>query len=119
MNASIVDAIRIVSIFSVLIPLTLYFLKIRTLPKENHWVGLVVVLSALTELIIAIQVQKNHSTALVSNVYFFLIFSVLCRYYHEVVFKYKNRTYMYFGFGVYAIAFLLFGGLKGANSFQW
>ncbi|HEY0652419.1 MAG TPA: hypothetical protein VGD65_04785 [Chryseosolibacter sp.] len=69
--------------------------------------GVVVMLSAVAEIVVTILYNKSEPTAIIYNLYYALIFGALCWYYYEVVFKYKNRRYFYFGIAVYVISLLL------------
>lgn len=118
MIANIIEIILLTSIFSVLIPLIFYLLKIKKLPRENHVIGIIVILSAVVELIIATKVQTKQSTTLVSNVYFFLVFGLLCYYYYEVVFQFKSRLYFFTGIVIYVITIIYFGMQEGLAVYQ-
>ncbi|HEY0739888.1 MAG TPA: hypothetical protein VGD40_00450 [Chryseosolibacter sp.] len=118
MTPAVIETIKTISILSVLGPLALYILKIKQLPRENQVVGVLVVISAITEVIIAVQVYANKVTATVTNLYFLCAFIVLCFYYYEVVFKFRSKLYFASGLTIYLLSFLLVVFIKGINVFH-
>ncbi len=104
MRPESIEMIRYLSNASVLLPLFFYGLKFKHLPKENHIVGIVVLVSAISDLIGFLFAQAAASTSILFNIYYFAVFAVLGWYYYEVVFQFKNRGYLYFGIGAYLVA---------------
>lgn len=118
MDTKSVEAVRLASIFSIVLPFALYLLKFKKLPFENHIIGFVVVISAITEVIVTVLFSQSQPTAVAYNVYFILMFGCLCWYYYQVVFKYKNRGYFYFGIAIYVVAFFLFSIREAFTNYQ-
>jgi hypothetical protein len=118
MDANTVELIRLFSIFSILAPFVTYCLKLRKLPRENHIIGIVIIISAAIEIFVTIQFEGNRPTAIAYNMYFVFLFSLLCWYYYEVVFKFKNRGYFFFGIGAYVMALFVVSARLAFETYQ-
>jgi hypothetical protein len=107
MESEATELIRYLSNFSVLIPLLFYLIKFKILPRENHVIGLFVIVSGVADLIGFLYSSMKISNAHIFNIHDIVAFAMLCYYYHQVVFQFKNREYFYFGIGVYVISLLI------------
>jgi hypothetical protein len=118
MKTNAADLIRMVSNVSVVIPVLLFVLKARALPRENVIIGVCVIMSGLTDFL-GYRLLINHvNTAIVFNGYCFISFSLLCWYYYEVVFKFKNRGYFYFGIAVYVLSLYITSSQQSIENYQ-
>lgn len=118
MTPFVINIIKLISILSVAGPLVLYLVRIKNLPRENHVIGILVVISAITELIVAVQVSSNQLTVVVTNLYFLTTFIVLCFYYYEVVFQFKSGVFFRLGLIIYIASFVLVNLLEGYRVFH-
>jgi hypothetical protein len=118
MKSESIEFIRFLARFSVLIPLLFYVIRLKTLPRENHIIGILVVVSGVSSLVGYLFSNAKINNAIVFNAYYLLVFGVLCWYYYQVVFHFKNRVYFYFGIGAYLISLLVVTAQAGINVFQ-
>jgi hypothetical protein len=113
-----IELIRYLSNLSVLVPLLLFVLKFKVLPKENRIIGISIIVSALADLLGYIFFIGQMGTPIIFNVYCVVSFILLCVFYHEVVFKFKNRGYFYFGVAVYVLSFFIISTQQELKSYQ-
>lgn len=118
MAPKVVEYIWLLSITSVVAPLLIYFLKFKSLPRENHIIGIFVIVSALTDLLATIFSKAQISTTLTFNLYVVFSFVLLTLYYYEVVFKFKNRGYLFFGIGIYVLALYFTSMRQAIDTYQ-
>jgi hypothetical protein len=95
------------SSLSVLIPLCIYVIRFKSLNKAGHVIGALLVISALCDLAGFILFKTQHSTAIVFNIYYTLMFLVLCRFYYEIIFKNKLRIALVAGIALYVLSFVM------------
>ena len=92
---------------SVLIPLCIYFIRFKSLNRPGHVIGMLLVISAMCDLAGFILFKTQRSTAIVFNIYYTLMFLVLCRFYYEIIFRNKLRMALVAGIAVYVLSFVM------------
>lgn len=107
MELSDAEIISHISSLSIIVPLLLYFWKFRNAPRPVHIIGALVVISAVCDLIGFILMSGKHSTAVVINIYYMLVFILLSWYYYESIFKVKHKLLLPIGSFVYFVLFLV------------
>jgi hypothetical protein len=107
MNSSVVEFIRIVSNLSIIVPLVLYFLKIKIASRQVHIIGALVITSALCDLTGFILMSGKYSTALIINIYYLLTFILLSWYYYESIFQARYKKVLPVGSMVFLVLSLL------------
>jgi hypothetical protein len=85
-----------VSTFSVAIPLILYIIKIRNLPRQNHAIGIYLIVSAIFDVIINVLFYAQSSTAIPANAFVISSFALIAYFYLEVIFT-KRLKYVFYG----------------------
>jgi hypothetical protein len=114
-----IDTIRYATIASSLIPFVVYLILIRQMPKQNHIIGLIVIISAACELIALNEFNHGRPTVLLSNIYFTIFFLLACWFYYEILFKAHNTGYFYLGLAIYCISFSIVAiNIHGMFEFQ-
>lgn len=118
MESEATELIRYLSNFSVLIPLLFYIVKAKILPRENHVIGLFVIVSGVANLIGSLYSSMKISNAAIFNIHDIIAFVILCWYYYQVVFRFKSRGYFYLGISAYVISFWVVSSRMGIGVFQ-
>jgi hypothetical protein len=95
------------SSLSVLAPLVLYIIKVRKADKPVHIIGALLFVAASCDLAGYLLYKSGKSTAVVFNVYYTLMFFLLCWFYHEIFFKKKITIAILFGVSSYILSFVL------------
>jgi hypothetical protein len=110
------------SAFSVTIPLLLYLSRIRSLSKAGHSIGVLVIISGLLDAAGWFLSSRKISTVLVSNIYGFLLFSILCWFYYELFIKKSNnhnyRIVLFTGIAAYVICLFIVLATQGLFQYQ-
>ncbi|HEU5292622.1 MAG TPA: hypothetical protein VFU05_18365 [Cyclobacteriaceae bacterium] len=95
------------SYFSVFIPLVIYLTNIKRLTKPFHIVGILVIISALCDLIGFILLKQRLSTALINNLFFIAQFCLLSYYYYETFFRDKYEEIIIISVVHFFLAFVI------------
>jgi hypothetical protein len=103
----ITEIIRLTSIISVGFPLLVYLSKLRYASRPLHLVGVLMIVSALSDFSAYILSSRGKSTVLVFNVYYVLLFLILAWFYYEILLTPKRRTPIITSLFIYAISFVL------------
>jgi hypothetical protein len=104
---SVPEIIAHSSSLSVLVPLVFYLLRFRRLNRPGHIIGILLFVAGICDLAGYMMFQAQHSTAVVFNIYYTVMFLLLCRFYYEILFKDKFRIAMVVGIAVYVLSFVL------------
>lgn len=78
---SIQEIIAYVSSLSVVIPVVLYFVRIRHAPRYIHIIGIVVLVSGVSDLIGFVLARGQQSTVMLINAYYLILFFLLLWFY--------------------------------------
>jgi hypothetical protein len=95
------------SSLSVLIPISVYLARFRVCSRSAHVIGILLFVAAICDLAGFLLFRSGHSTAVVFNIYYSVMFLLLCRFYYEVVFRKQFRLAILLGVTVYVISFAL------------
>ena len=95
------------SSLSVVIPLLYYISKIKKVSLPVHIIGSLLVIAALSDVAGYILFKSGQSTAVVFNVYYTLLFVLLCWFYYSIFFKHKHTFAVGLGIAIYFVSFLL------------
>lgn len=106
-SVKIADIIRIASNISLLVPLIIYLTRIRYASRQIHIIGILVIVSGLCDLASLILFRNHHSTVVVFNLYYALMFFLLSWFYYEVLFVNTRRIMIWIGLAVYIQSFIL------------
>lgn len=104
---SVPEIIAHASSLSVLIPLAVFLAGFRAQGRPGHVIGVLLVVAALCDLAGFFMFRAQMSTAVVFNIYYTLMFLLLCRFYYEIIFRYKLRVAIVLGVSVYIISYAL------------
>lgn len=104
---SVPEIIAHSSSLSVLVPLTIYLFRFRKLGRPEHVIGILVFVAAICDLTGYLLYRAQQSTAVVFNVYYTLMFLILCRFYYDIIFKTKFKLAILIGVAVYVLSFVL------------
>ncbi len=105
-SVSVPEIIAHASSLSVILPLGIYLTRFRRHSRAGHVIGILLVVAAVCDLTGFILFRAQHSTAVVFNVYYTLMFLLLCRFYYEIFFRYKFRIAIAFGVATYVLSFV-------------
>ena len=92
---------------SVLIPLAVYLRRFRQQGRPGHIIGVLLFVAGVSDLLGFIMFRMQVSTAVVFNIYYSLMFLVLCRFYYEILFRHKFKIAIILGVAVYILCFAL------------
>lgn len=106
-SLQIPEIVRIVSNLSLAVPLAIYISRIRSVSREIHIIGALLVVSGICDLIGFILFSRQESTVILINTYYAILFFLLNWFYYEVLFANKQRVLVWTGIVVYVIAFVL------------
>lgn len=104
---SVSEIIAHASSLSVLIPIAVYLTRFRHHAKSGHIIGVLLLIAAICDLAGFLMFRAQLSTAVVFNIYYTLMFLVLCRFYYEIIFRDKFKIAIVLGVSVYVISFVL------------
>jgi hypothetical protein len=104
---SISDILRIASIVSVAFPLVSYLIKIRSAAKPVHLIGVLTIVSALSDLIGGVYFAQGRSTVVLFNSFYIMQFLLLAWFYYEISTTPKGKATITGGLIVYVVAFVL------------
>lgn len=107
-SLSVGEIVAHASSLSVVIPLVLYFARIRKADRPAHIIGALLIIAATCDITGYILFKSGQSTAVVFNVYYSLLFFLLCWFYYDIFFKkYKKQIAVTIGVIVYSVSFIL------------
>ena len=101
------EVMRFASNLSVLVPLTVYFYRIRYASRQVHVIGLLLIVSGLCDLAGFILLKDNQPTTVLFNIYYLLLFLLLTWFYYHNFFDTLHRIMIWVGLAVYIPAFIL------------
>jgi len=101
------EIVRLTSNLSVLLPLIIYAVRFRHAPRRVHIIGTLIIVAGLCDLAGFFMFKERHSTALLFNAYYALLFFLLSWFYYEILFISSRRVVVLVGFAVYLQSFLL------------
>jgi hypothetical protein len=106
----LVDAssiIRIASNVSVILPLIVYLSRIRHASSRVHIIGVLVIVSAISDLVGLFLYKQNQPTVILFNSYYAILFFLLTWFYYEVLFINSRRIILWVGLAIYLQSFIL------------
>jgi hypothetical protein len=106
-SESFSEVIRLASVFSVAFPLLAYLVKFRSASRPIHIIGLLAIVSAVSDTLASVFFSHNTSTVLLFNSYYVVSFALLAFFYFSVLQEKMGRTTVTIGIVVYLIAFVL------------
>lgn len=101
------EIIRVASNVSLLLPLTLYIIRIKYASRPVHIIGALLVVSGICDLIGLVLFHRHQSTVVLFNTYYALMFFLLTWFYYEVLFVNTRRMMIWIGLAVYLQSFIL------------
>ena len=101
------EIIRIASNISLVLPLVIYFTKMKYASKRIHIVGGLIILSGICDLIGFILFSRQLPNIIVFNIYYAILFFMLTWFYYEILFISSRRVMLWIGLGVYLQSFIL------------
>lgn len=105
--ANLTEIFRIASNLSVLFPLIMYVNRFRQASRPIHITGILVLVSALSDLCGIFLFDNDRSTAVLFNIYYALLFLLLTWFYYDVLFVNTRRIMIWIGLAVYLQSFVL------------
>jgi hypothetical protein len=104
---SIPTIISTASSISVVLPLAMYFFRMKNAAKRIHIIGALMIVSAACDLIGTLLIAERSSTVVLFNVYYALLFLLLTWFYYEILFINTRRVLVWIGLAIYLQSFLL------------
>ena len=101
------EIIRVASNLSMLVPLGIYLTRIRYASRQIHIIGVLIIVSGISDLIGSILFSQRESTVVLFNTYYTLLFLLLSWFYYEVLFVNTRRVLIWIGLAVYLQSFIL------------
>jgi hypothetical protein len=115
--------IGVLSNLSVFIPIAFYFLKIKSLPKPSHIIGMLVITSMIFDAVGFIRYSNKQSTVLLFNVYYVIQHVLLTVYFYKILFNRSKRVLFIAGIAVVIAGYLLISftvqGVTVYQSYAW
>jgi len=106
-DQTLAEIIRLASILSVVVPLILYLVKMRYASRPVHFVGVLMIISALSDIAAYILSARGQSTVTLFNSYYIILFILLGWFYYEILPPEKNSRTTIGGLLVYVLSFIL------------
>ncbi len=106
-SVKIAEIIRLASNLSLLVPLSIYFTRMRYASRQVHIIGILIIASGLCDVIGFILFSKHQSTVVVFNAYYSILFFLLTWFYYEALFVNTRRVMVWIGLAVYLPSFFL------------
>ena len=107
-SLSVGEIVAHASSLSVVVPLSLYLAKIRKADRPTHIIGALLIVAATCDITAYLLFRSGQSTAVVFNVYFTLLFFLLCWFYYDIFFKqFKKQIAIAGGITIYCVSFIL------------
>lgn len=120
---NISEVIRFASVYSVAFPLLAYLVKIRYATRPIHIVGIIALISALSDILALLFFSRGASTIVLFNAYYVVLFILLATFYYQVIGEKAGRSTVVIGVVVYMISFLLITtfvqSLNEYQTFAW
>lgn len=117
------EIIRLLSNFSVLLPITVYCLKFKILPRHNHIIGMLVIASMIFDLTGFIRAKNGLSTVILFNTYFLLQQLLLTLFYYKILFNNVKHRVFPIGIAFFVVGYIfitLFAqGINEYQSYVW
>jgi hypothetical protein len=104
---SIPTIISTASSISVVLPLAMYFIRMKNAARRIHIIGALVMVSAVCDIIGMILIMERSSTVVLFNTYYALLFLLLTWFYYEILFINTRRVLVWIGLAIYLQSFLL------------
>lgn len=101
------EIVRLASNLSVALPLVAYLTKIKYASRKVHIIGLLIILSATSDIAGYIFFNERQSTAVLFNAYYAFTFLLLSWFYYEILFIKSRRVVVLIGLAVYLQSFML------------
>ena len=101
------EIIRIASNLSLLVPLGIYLMRVRYATRQIHIIGILILVSGISDLIGHILFSQRQSTIVLFNTYYTLLFLLLTWFYYEALFVKTRRVLIWIGLAVYLQSFIL------------
>jgi hypothetical protein len=101
------EIIRIASNVSLVVPLAIYFARFKYASKRVHIIGGLIIVSAICDLIGFILSRGQHSTVVLFNAYYAILFFLLTWFYYEILFINNRRVMVWIGLAIYLQSFIL------------
>ena len=113
------EIIRHVSILSVALPLFQYCFKARHASRPVHIIGVLTIVSALSDAIAYILFEQDVPTVILFNAYYTVLFFLLSWFYYEILSTKIGRTTVLAGLAIYFISFIFVTlYLQGSSEYQ-
>ena len=106
-SVKIEEVIRLASNVSMLVPLVLYFSRMKHASREVHIIGALIVVSGVCDLAGMVLFSMHRSTIILFNAYYFVLFFLLTWFYYQVLFANTNKRMVWAGVFVYLLSFIL------------
>jgi hypothetical protein len=117
MYPQLIEDIHVASSLSVFIPLAFYLRGIRSFPIQNHLIGLLIIVSAVIDLITFFD-----PSPVLNNVFNITQFGILTFFFFLLVYKKKAEPVLLVAIGIYAaglIYHVVTVGLSVGHSYLW
>jgi hypothetical protein len=95
------------SVFSVVIPLLFYFFRLKSVPRQNHILAALLLVSAICDIFGYFRNQDRLTNILLFNIQDVFQFLLLAWFYHEVIFKHAKSEVIYLSVAFYILAFVI------------
>ena len=105
--ADISTVIRMASNLSLLLPLAIYLTKIKYASRQVHIIGVLIIISGLSDLVGFILFSGKQSTVILFNSYYCMLFFLLTWFYYEILYVNSRRIILWIGLAVYLQSFIL------------
>ncbi len=101
------NIIRIASNVSLAIPLVIYLMRFKYATRRIHIIGILVIVSGISDLIGYILSSDQQSTVVLLNTYFAVLFFLLTWFYYDILFLNNRRMMIWIGLAIYLQSFIL------------
>jgi hypothetical protein len=91
---------------SVLAPITFYFLKIKSVPKSSHLIGILVITSFIFDAVGYIRFINKQPTVVLFNAYSLIQHMLLSVYFYKILFNKSMRFVFAAGIVVFAVGYI-------------
>lgn len=100
------EIVRIASNVSLLLPLFFYLRSRHSTTRPIHIIGLLVIVSGLSDMAGYVLMLQQQSTIVLFNLYYMVLFGLLTWFYYRVLFAPTGRVWAWLGSGFYVLAFI-------------
>lgn len=101
------EVLRIASIASVAFPLISYLVKVQQASKPVHLIGVLTVVSALSDVVGVIYFTQGKSTVMQINAFYLVQFLLLTWFYYEISGSAKAKSMVAGGLVIFGVAYVL------------